>query len=159
MFVTFSLRGDLDDVVLLYSETGTGKQRDNQLWDDHADHDLLKRGSLDVDTPLLVIGTKQDLAQDRGDGSGSLPVRTQRKSYVAEEFGAEEIHLNSTDGKGLVPGSSASNKLARFFDKVIERQFYRRDGSGGSAGVGGGGGGVGGVKSGSWDSGERRRLI
>ena len=67
----------------------------------------------------------QDLADDRK----SLPVH-QRRSYVAEEYGTEEIHLKGTDEKSLVPGSSASNKLSRFFDKVIEKQFYRRDKSG-----------------------------
>ena len=67
----------------------------------------------------------QDLADDRK----ALPVH-QRRSNVAEEYGTEEIHLKSTDEKSLMPGSSASNKLSRFFDKVIEKQFYRRDKSG-----------------------------
>jgi hypothetical protein len=31
----------------------------------------------------------------------------------------EEIHLNCTDAKSLMAGSSASNKLSRFFDKVL----------------------------------------
>ena len=51
----------------------------------------------------------------------------QRRSHVAEDHGAEEIHLNGTDAKSLIPGSSASNKLSRFFDKVIEKHFYARN--------------------------------
>ena len=51
----------------------------------------------------------------------------QRRSHVAEDYGAEEIHLNGTDAKSLMPGSSASNKLSRFFDKVIEKQFYTKN--------------------------------
>ena len=44
--------------------------------------------------------------------------RPQRRSHIAEDYVSEEIHLNCTDGKSLVPGTSASNKLSRFFDKV-----------------------------------------
>ena len=138
-----------------------GKQRDINIWDEPEDV-TGKRDSVDVNIPLLVIGTKQvlilsfpfcssflksifpqDLAADRS----SLPVRQQRRSYIAEEFGTEEIHLNCTDEKSLLPGSSASNKLARFFDKVIERQFYRREQKSSTSGF--------------WDrdSNERRRLI
>ena len=51
----------------------------------------------------------------------------QRRSHVAEDYSAEEIHLNGTDAKSLMPGSSASNKLSRFFDKVIEKHFYVRN--------------------------------
>ena len=102
-------------------ERGNGKQRNDGFWDDNAPREVIP----DVIFPLLVIGTKQDLADDRK----ALPVH-QRRSYVAEEYGTEEIHLKSTDEKALMPGSSASNKLSRFFDKVIEKQFYRRDKSG-----------------------------
>ena len=77
-----------------------------------------------IEIKALII-LLQDLADDRK----ALPVH-QRRSYVAEEYGTEEIHLKGTDEKSLVPGSSASNKLSRFFDKVIEKQFYRRDKSG-----------------------------
>ncbi len=51
----------------------------------------------------------------------------QKRSFIAEEYLTEEIHLNCQDEKALLPGSSALNKLSRFFDKVIEKQFYRRD--------------------------------
>jgi len=127
------------------SDSGNGKNRDLSIWDEPSTDDPGKRDLNDVNIPLLVIGTKQDLAADRS----SLPVRQQRKSWIAEEFGTEEIHLNCTDDKSLIPGSSSSNKLARFFDKVIERQFYRSRDNKSAAG------------NGSWDreTSERRRLI
>jgi len=105
---------------VLESETGCGKRDPGSLWDDVSNEDRKESSFHDVDTPLLVIGTKQDLASD----GISLPVRQFRKSYIAEEFGAEEIHLNCTDERALIAGTSSSNKLARFFDKVIERQFF-----------------------------------
>jgi len=82
-----------------------------------------------------------------------LPVRQHRKSYIAEEFGAEEIHLNCTDEKSLIAGTSSSNKLARFFDKVIERQFCSSSRGGAKSWESGGGGG------GSRDTSERRRFL
>jgi len=75
----------------------------------------------EVSMPLLVVGTKADVA------SGSkLPLHT-RRSDIAEEMGTEEIHLNCNDRSSIAAGSSAATKLTRFFDKVIERQFYSRD--------------------------------
>lgn len=56
---------------------------------------------------------------------GGLPVH-QKRSFLAEEYLTEEIHLNCQDEKSLMAGSSALNKLSRFFDKVVEKQFYRR---------------------------------
>ena len=50
-----------------------------------------------------MIGTKQDLESSR---AGSLPVH-QRRSPIAEDYVSEEIHLKCTDGKSLVPGTSA----------------------------------------------------
>ncbi len=50
----------------------------------------------------------------------------QKRSFLAEEYLTEEIHLNCQDEKSLMAGSSALNKLSRFFDKVVEKQFYRR---------------------------------
>ena len=85
-----------------------GKHKD---WDDVLTHE---DAASDLNVPLLVIGTKQDLESNL---SGSLPVH-QKRSHVAEDYGTEEIHLNCTDTKSTVPGSSASNKLSRFFDKV-----------------------------------------
>jgi len=72
-----------------------------------------------VDIPLLVIGTKMDAAKEKR----GLPTH-QKRSDIAEEFGVEEIHLSTGDTAGLAAGTSAATKLTRFFDKVIERQFY-----------------------------------
>ena len=35
--------------------------------------------------------------------------------------------MNCLDTGSLAAGSSAATKLTRFFDKVVERQFYTRD--------------------------------
>ena len=94
---------------LISSETGCGKRDPGSLWDDVSNEDRKESSFHDVDTPLLVIGTKQDLASD----GISLPVRQFRKSYIAEEFGAEEIHLNCTDERALIAGTSSSNKLVK----------------------------------------------
>ena len=88
--------------------------------------DVVTREEADPDVPILVIGTKQDLESQRG----ALPVH-QKRSHIAEDYVTEEIHLCGTDAKSLMPGSSASNKLSRFFDKVIEKHsFQKRDKSG-----------------------------
>jgi len=118
------------------NEKGSGKRDTGALWDETVSDDQFHGGGKkslnrensfhDLDIPLLVIGTKQDLAFDRTTATSGLPVRTRRKSYIAEEFGAEEIHLNCTEEKSLIAGTSSSSKLARFFDKVIERQFNTR---------------------------------
>lgn len=50
-----------------------------------------------------------------------------RRSTVAEEYLTEEINVNCNDSKAFAPGSTDLNKLSRFLDKVIEKQFYRRD--------------------------------
>jgi len=81
----------------------------------------------EVDIPLLVIGTKTDAAKEKR----GLPTH-QRRSDIAEEFGTEEIHLNTNDPSALAAGTSAATKLTRFFDKVIERQFYSNKGRKGS---------------------------
>lgn len=71
--------------------------------------------------PILVIGTKYDLAEE-----------TQKKnqyrrlaSSIAEQCGADEIFVNCYQSRSLAPGTSNSVKLTRFFDKVIERRYYR----------------------------------
>ena len=65
-----------------------------------------------------------------------LPLSSPRRSFIAEEYLTEEIHLNCRDEKALLAGSSSLNKLSRFFDKVIEKQFYRRDKSATGGGPG-----------------------
>lgn len=76
----------------------------------------------EVNIPLLVIGTKSDVANERR----SLPVH-QKRSDIAEEFGIEEIHLNCNDTSAFAAGSSAATKLTRFFDRVIERQLRSKE--------------------------------
>ncbi|XP_066995064.1 rab-like protein 3 [Anabrus simplex] len=71
--------------------------------------------------PILVIGTKLDLAEH---------VRShaqRRSSTIAEECGADEICLDCCQVRSLAAGSSSAVKLSRFFDKVIERRYYSRD--------------------------------
>ena len=55
----------------------------------------------------MVVGTKADLAH-----GSRLPLHT-RRSDIAEEFGTEEIHLNSNDSSSIAAGSSAATKLTR----------------------------------------------
>ncbi|XP_060606922.1 rab-like protein 3 isoform X2 [Ruditapes philippinarum] len=74
--------------------------------------------------PLLVIGTKADQAENMRDKGKS------RTSSVAEEFGADQFDLDCQGVKYLAPGSTNSVKLSRFFDKVIERRYYSREGQG-----------------------------
>ena len=47
--------------------------------------------------------------------TGQHGPRQHRKSYIAEEFGAEEIQLNCTEQKALVAGTSSSNKLVSLY--------------------------------------------
>ena len=37
-----------------------------------------------------------------------------KRSIIADEYLAEEIHLNCNDERSLVAGSTSANKLARF---------------------------------------------
>ena len=55
----------------------------------------------------MVVGTKADVAH-----GSRLPLHT-RRSDIAEEFGTEEIHLNSSDSSSIAAGSSAATKLTR----------------------------------------------
>ncbi|KAL5010096.1 hypothetical protein ScPMuIL_012401 [Solemya velum] len=70
--------------------------------------------------PILVVGTKADLAQTLRESSFS-------RSSVAEESGADEINLDCHQIKCLAPGSTNAVNLSRFFDKVIERRYYSRE--------------------------------
>ncbi|XP_064627627.1 rab-like protein 3 [Lineus longissimus] len=73
--------------------------------------------------PILVIGTKNDLAEK---------VRIQgrhRASSIAEECGADEVSVDTSQVKSFAPGTSNAVKLSRFFDKVIERKFFSRESS------------------------------
>ncbi|XP_052809977.1 rab-like protein 3 isoform X1 [Mya arenaria] len=78
--------------------------------------------------PLLVIGTKAEQVETMRNKGKS------RGSSVADEFGADQIDLDSQIVKYLAPGSTNAVKLSRFFDKVIERRYYSREGQGQSQG-------------------------
>lgn len=74
--------------------------------------------------PILVIGTKVDLAKSLRDNILC------RKSTVAEECGAAEMNIDCKQKKYLAPGSTNAVIMSKFFDKVIERRFYSKDYSG-----------------------------
>ncbi|XP_014677321.1 PREDICTED: rab-like protein 3 [Priapulus caudatus] len=69
--------------------------------------------------PILVVGTKADLAQGALDASGR-----HRASSVAEDCLVDEMNIDCHNTKYVAPGSSNAVKISRFFDKVIEKQFY-----------------------------------
>ncbi|XP_074643831.1 rab-like protein 3 [Tubulanus polymorphus] len=73
--------------------------------------------------PILIIGTKLDLAQIVRDNG-----RT-RASSIADECCSDEVFVDCNQVRHLSAGSSNAVKLSRFFDKVIERKFYSREGS------------------------------
>ncbi|XP_078734393.1 rab-like protein 3 isoform X1 [Lampetra fluviatilis] len=73
--------------------------------------------------PLLVIGTKLDQVAE----SKRAQVLS-RVSFLAEDLSAEEIHLDCTSPRYLAAGSSNAVKLSRFFDKVIEKRYFSKEG-------------------------------
>ncbi|XP_067896928.1 rab-like protein 3 isoform X2 [Heterodontus francisci] len=78
----------------------------------------------DNQIPLLVIGTKLDQIHE----TKRNEVLT-RTAFLAEDFNAEEINLDCTNPRYLAAGSSNAVKLSRFFDKVIEKRYFSRDGN------------------------------
>ncbi|XP_013414758.1 rab-like protein 3 [Lingula anatina] len=69
--------------------------------------------------PILVIGTKADLAE-----TVKKETLLSRMSSIAEECCADEINLACNQVKYLAPGSSNAVRLSRFFDKVLERRYH-----------------------------------
>lgn len=63
--------------------------------------------------PVLVVGTKADLT----------PPSPIRNSFIAHEFNADEILVDTSCIKSLAPASTNAVKLSRFFDRVVERRF------------------------------------
>lgn len=55
--------------------------------------------------------------------------RKTNRTQFSSEIGAEEIAINCLDSRCFNAGSTESVKLARFFDKVIERKYFSRDNS------------------------------
>ncbi|XP_054982666.1 rab-like protein 3 isoform X2 [Sorex araneus] len=78
----------------------------------------------DNQIPLLVIGTKLDQIHE----TKRHEVLT-RTAFLAEDFIAEEINLDCTNPRYLAAGSSNAVKLSRFFDKVIEKRYFLREGN------------------------------
>lgn len=65
--------------------------------------------------PILVIGTKLDLVDDKKGFS--------RSNLSISEFGADEILLDCRQTRYLAAGTSNAVKLSRFYDKVIENRY------------------------------------
>ncbi|GFR62063.1 rab-like protein 3 [Elysia marginata] len=66
--------------------------------------------------PILVIGTKADLAESLRERNALRP------SSIADECSADEFNLDNLQVKSLAPGSTNAVKLSKFFDKVVERK-------------------------------------
>lgn len=77
---------------------------------------------VDMQVPILVVGTKADLALEVFTNKSST-----RTSSFAEECGADEIFLDCRQAKAMAPGSSNAVKLSRFFDKIIDNKYHSRD--------------------------------
>lgn len=74
-------------------------------------------GSTDI--PILVIGTKLDLVDDKKMATRMLP--------VSVNFSADEILLDCRQTRYLAAGTSNAVKLSRFFDKAIEKQYHSKN--------------------------------
>ncbi|XP_055844294.1 rab-like protein 3 [Episyrphus balteatus] len=72
--------------------------------------------------PILVVGTKLDLVDEK-----RQPKMLPKSGGIAEQCGAEEIWLNCRNTRSLAAGTTDSVKLARFFDKVIEKKISSRE--------------------------------
>ncbi|CAH1711876.1 hypothetical protein AGLY_000623 [Aphis glycines] len=64
--------------------------------------------------PILVCGTKLDMAPERGKKSPST---------VAAECGADEILINCHDSKSFEPSRVATSKFNNFLDRVIQTKY------------------------------------
>ncbi|XP_030386612.1 rab-like protein 3 [Scaptodrosophila lebanonensis] len=69
-------------------------------------------------TPILVIGTKLDLVDERRQPKTAV----KKAGGIADKCGAEEIWLNCRDTRSLAAGTTDAVKLSRFFDCVIEKR-------------------------------------
>ncbi|XP_067634802.1 rab-like protein 3 isoform X2 [Eurosta solidaginis] len=70
---------------------------------------------------ILVIGAKLDLLDEK------RQPKTLQKTGGIEQCGAEEIWLNCRDSRSFAAGTTDAVKLARFFDRVIEKKGVIRD--------------------------------
>ncbi|XP_058803098.1 rab-like protein 3 isoform X2 [Phymastichus coffea] len=119
-------------IILVHDLTNRKSQQNLQKWLEEVlnrDSSQFKVKSFDdfdpeKFIPILVVGTKSDLIAEV---RSSIPVY-RRSSTIAEECGADEIFLDCRQAKSLAAGTSSSVKLSRFFDKVIEKRYYSREG-------------------------------
>jgi Rab-like protein 3 len=70
--------------------------------------------------PLLLIGTKLDLAQSLRGSTPPPPCHKQYYSHLRSV--TDEINLDCMQTRSFAPASSNSIKLAKFLDKVIEHK-------------------------------------
>lgn len=68
--------------------------------------------------PILLIGTKLDLVEDKKFHS--------RTSKLAEHLGVDEIVLDCRQARYLAAATSNAVKLTRFYDKVIEKRYHSK---------------------------------
>ncbi|XP_014242421.1 rab-like protein 3 [Cimex lectularius] len=71
--------------------------------------------------PMIFIGTKLDLAGEKRVQGNMMGLD------IAQEWGADKINLDNMDPRSLAPGSSSAVKLSRFFNKVIEMRYHKRE--------------------------------
>ncbi|GAB1602795.1 rab-like protein 3 isoform X2 [Argonauta hians] len=116
-------------IILVYDLTNKKSHSNLRKWLCQAlnkEDDKESKGDLDSELfaenriPILLIGTKVDMAQSLRDNILS------RRSSLAEEYGVGQISMDCKQKKYLAPGSTNSVKMSKFFDKVIERRFYSK---------------------------------
>uniref|UniRef100_A0A182RI95 Rab-like protein 3 n=1 Tax=Anopheles funestus TaxID=62324 RepID=A0A182RI95_ANOFN len=125
-------------IILVHDLTNRKSQENLQRWLGEIlnkdGKDALKGGdTIDMDPeqflgstqiPILVIGTKLDVLDE---SHKQKIVNRTSAGGIAEQCGADEICLNCHEARSLAAGTTDSVKLARFFDKVIERKYHSRD--------------------------------
>ncbi|XP_055609334.1 rab-like protein 3 isoform X2 [Uranotaenia lowii] len=123
-------------IILVHDLTNKKSQENLQRWLveilNKDGKDVLKGGeAIDIDPeqflgstqiPILVIGTKLDMLDDN---HKSKILNKTNAGSIAQQCGADEICLNCHESRSLAAGTTDAVKLARFFDKVIERKHHR----------------------------------
>lgn len=113
-------------VILVHDLTNSKSEENLKKWlMELLNKDNLKVGSEDWDVenffcstkmPILVIGTKLDLTDEKKYSS--------RSDQSLTQFGAEEILLDCRQSRYLAAGTSSAVKVSRFFDRVIENRYH-----------------------------------
>lgn len=104
------LRNWLDELINSDSHVSNISTSSLNEWD--AENFL---GSTQI--PILVIGTKLDLVDDK---KSKL-----KSSKVAVELGVDEIIMDCRQMRYLAAGTSNAVRLSRFYDKVIEKRYHQ----------------------------------